>query len=168
MFPAHASGATGLENGPRARQATQARLREPQTLSRSQRNLLMRNTSAIDPSTLVLVVEDEVFVRMVAVEALLDAGYAVLEAEHAAMALEQLASRADEVAAICTDVHMPGSIDGMGLAKHVAATWPAIGLLIMSGKARPAAGELPMRARFLAKPYGTDDLLLQVGELCRA
>ena len=128
----------------------------------------MRNTKTINPSPLVNVVEDEVFVRMVAVEALSDAGYAVLEAEHAAIALEHLASRADEVAAICTDVHMPGSMDGIGLAKHVATTWPAIGLLIMSGKARPADGELPMRARFLAKPYGIDELLVHVGELCRA
>ena len=142
-------------------------MREPQTVSRSRRKLLMRNRTII-PSPLVIVVEDEVLVRMVAVEVLSGAGYVVLEAEHAAMALEHLASRADEVAAICTDVHMPGLIDGMGLAKHVAATWPAIGLLIMSGKARPADGELPVRAHFLAKPYGIDELLLHVGELCQA
>ena len=38
----------------------------------------------------------------------------------------------------------------------------------MSGQARPAVGDPPDRARFLAKPYATDDLPLHVGEFCRA
>jgi CheY-like chemotaxis protein len=119
-------------------------------------------------AALVLVVEDEALIRMVAVDALSDAGYEVLEAEHAAAALIHLAGRADDVVIVCTDVHMPGGMDGIRLAHHVVAHWPWIGLVVMSGQARPASGELPNKARFLAKPYETDTLVAHVAEMVGA
>ena len=66
----------------------------------------------------VLVVEDEMSLRMCAVDMVLHAGYTPLEALDAAEALAILESRSD-VALMCTDIQMPGQMDGMGLAHAV-------------------------------------------------
>jgi CheY-like chemotaxis protein len=116
-------------------------------------------------SVLVLVVEDEPLIRMMAADALADAGFAVLEAEDADAALLHLNGRSSDVVVLCTDVHMPGAIDGLALAHHVFVNWPWIALLVMSGKARPGLAELPSGARFLAKPYEVEALVSHVAEM---
>jgi CheY-like chemotaxis protein len=58
----------------------------------------------------VLIVEDEMVLRMRAVDMVEDAGYTPLEALDAAEAVAILESRSD-VALICTDIHMPGQMD---------------------------------------------------------
>ena len=63
----------------------------------------------------VLIVEDEMMLRMRAVDMVEDAGYTPLEALDAAEAVAILESRSD-VALICTDIQMPGQMDGLGLA----------------------------------------------------
>jgi DNA-binding NtrC family response regulator len=100
----------------------------------------------------VLVVEDEPAVRMLAADALMDAGYTVLEAANAAEATEIL--RLDgPVEAMFTDIHMPGRQSGLDLAHEVAAAWPSVALLLTSGRARPDPADLPQGAAFIAKPY---------------
>ena len=116
----------------------------------------------------VLVVEDEAVIRMCALVALEDAGFEVLEAEHAAAALVHLGERAEDVAVVCTDVHMPGEMNGVALAHHAFRHWPWIGVLVMSGKAYPPAAELPEGARFLPKPYALDTLVCHVQEMAAA
>ena len=106
----------------------------------------------------VLVVDDEVLVRMVIADMLTDEGYRVVEARDAQEALTLLQARTD-VQAIITDVHMPGEIDGLTLAHLVHRRWPEIGVVITSGKLRPQPGDLPRGARFLAKPYMYSALL---------
>ncbi len=101
----------------------------------------------------VMVVEDEVLIRLVVCEILADAGFEIVEAQHADEAVALLRARAREVHAMFTDVHMPGSIDGLALAHLSRRTWPWIALLITSGRARPRSGELPEGSRFLLKPY---------------
>ena len=59
----------------------------------------------------VLIVEDEMLLRMRAVDMVEDAGYTPLEALDAAEAVAILESRSD-VALICTDIQMPGQMDG--------------------------------------------------------
>ena len=68
----------------------------------------------------VLVVEDEPIIRMNAVDMLEEAGFEVLEAANADTALRLLEARADEIAVLFTDIHMPGSMDGMALVALVA------------------------------------------------
>ncbi|ANY84941.1 response regulator receiver protein (plasmid) [Microvirga ossetica] len=102
---------------------------------------------------LVLVVEDEPLVRMTAVDELEEAGFPVLEAVNADEALRVLEARSDEVQVQFTDVHMPGSMDGMALAEQVHRRWPHILLLISSGRAQPDPDEIPDHGRFLPKPY---------------
>jgi CheY-like chemotaxis protein len=119
-----------------------------------------------DPSRAprILVVEDESFVRMVAVDMLEDAGLPVAEAPDADTALQLLEGRAQAFDALFTDIDMPGSMDGLTLAVRVRARWPHIRLVVTSGRLRPGADDLP-DAGFLPKPYGRSDLL---GALCRA
>jgi CheY-like chemotaxis protein len=114
--------------------------------------------------TLVLVVEDEPFVRMIAAEGLEDAGFEVLEAASADDALEILDSR-DDVGVLFTDVNMPGSVDGVGLAKLVHERWPELRIVITSGMDRPRAKDIPDEGRFVAKPYRPGDVAHVIEEL---
>ncbi|PNG25605.1 response regulator [Methylocella silvestris] len=113
------------------------------------------------PPPVVLVVEDEPFVRMLGADVLEDAGFAVIEAANADEALRLLALRSD-VAAVFTDVEMPGSIDGVGLASRIHDCWPEIGVVLTSGRCVLEAGVLPTRDRFVAKPYAPAGLLLAI------
>jgi CheY-like chemotaxis protein len=90
------------------------------------------------PPPVVLIVEDETLVRTDAVEALCAAGYAVLEATSADAAIEILHQR-DDIRVVYTDVHMPGSMDGVRLAHHIAKKWPR------SAARDIGAGQCPQR-----------------------
>ncbi len=101
----------------------------------------------------ILVVEDEPLLRMDVVDTLEDAGFAVLEAADADMALRVLETDGrPEV--VLTDIHMPGSIDGLELARLVDKRWPDIAIVVMSGHWRVDDTELPPTGTFLAKPFG--------------
>jgi CheY-like chemotaxis protein len=114
----------------------------------------------------ILVVEDEALLRMYVVNLLEENGFGVVEAENADEALKLLEAR-DHVRLLFTDVRMPGSCDGMDLARKVHARWPHILLVITSGHVRPAQAEIPDDGRFLAKPYREKDLLAEVDDLMR-
>ena len=100
----------------------------------------------------VLIVEDEPLVRLVGADVLSDAGFDVIEAANAQEALEVLYTCPD-VRVVFTDVEMPGSLDGVGLAWRIRELWPHIGVLITSGRWRPMAATIPQEDHFVAKPY---------------
>lgn len=104
------------------------------------------------PPQAVLVVEDEVLVRMLACDILKDGGYDVLEAVSADEALVLLDARPD-IVLMFTDVDMPGEINGLGLARLVALRTPALPILITSGAAVVQQVDVPPNGRFLKKPY---------------
>jgi DNA-binding NtrC family response regulator len=104
---------------------------------------------------IVLVAEDEALVRLDAAVTLEDEGFQVLEAATARAALAMLEKRNGEVAALFTDVDMPGDMNGLELAGIVHHRWPHIALVITSGVVRQPT-VLPGRGIFLAKPYRTD------------
>ena len=108
----------------------------------------------------ILVVEDECFVRMVAVDMLEDAGLPVAEASDADAALQLLEGTAQAFDTLFTDIDMPGSMDGLKLAAFVRGRWPPMRIVIASGKHRPYPKDLPLNAVFLPKPYLTSDILL--------
>lgn len=114
---------------------------------------------------LVLIVEDEPLVRMIAVEAITDAGFGVVEAATAQEALDILADRGD-VGVVFTDVNMPGALDGLALARLVHEQWPDIKLVVTS--ARPLADQTPDDDHFLAKPYTLDVLAQTVRDVATA
>lgn len=99
---------------------------------------------------LVLIVEDEPLVREIAAAAIQDAGYEVVEAANAHEAVDILRTRAD-VGVLFTDVDMPGNLDGLALARLVHEQWPAIRLVVTSGRSLP--DPVPDDGRFVAKPY---------------
>jgi two-component system, response regulator PdtaR len=113
----------------------------------------------------VLVVEDDIFERMGASDMFLGAGYRVLEAGNADEALRFFETGAD-IGLLFTDVSMPGSMSGADLARQVAARWPAIGIIVASGRPRP--DRLPPSMRFHEKPYAPTAILRHAREMMLA
>ena len=100
----------------------------------------------------VLIVEDEFFVRADAVAFMEHSGFTVYEASNAAEAIELLETHPD-IRAVFTDIHMPGTMDGLKLAHIVRRRWPPVKLILTSGYARPPAEDMPVGSAFVAKPY---------------
>jgi CheY-like chemotaxis protein len=99
----------------------------------------------------VLVVEDEMVLRRRAVGMVEDAGYTPLEALDTDEALAILSSRSD-IALVCADIQLPGSMDGIGLAHTVRSRWPAIDVILMSEQLNPPSIDLPPCSEFYGKP----------------
>jgi CheY-like chemotaxis protein len=104
------------------------------------------------PKPLVLIVEDEALVRIVAASMLQDAGFDTLEADSADHALLVLERRPD-VRVLFSDVQLPGSMDGLHLAVAVHDRWPSIKLLLTSGGVSVSNDKIPDDGQFLPKPY---------------
>lgn len=115
----------------------------------------------------VLIVEDEMLLRMHAAEMIEAAGYEVIEAANADDAIKMLEGRSD-VRAIFTDIQMPGSMDGLKLAHAVRGRWPPIKIITTSGQIAPQPGDLPDGGRFLPKPYSAAMLSNALRELIAA
>jgi CheY-like chemotaxis protein len=106
----------------------------------------------MEPKPVLLIVEDELLVRKLAVEIAEEAGFSVLEATEADEAIRVLQKRPD-IRVVLTDIDMPGSLDGLELAHAIRCRWPPIQVVLTSGKMRPAPDELPERSHFVSKPY---------------
>jgi CheY-like chemotaxis protein len=109
--------------------------------------------NAAPPST-ILVVEDEVLIRMNISQYLRECGYRVIEAVSADEALEVLQS-AHEVNIVLTDVQMPGSTDGFGLAKWIRSNRRDLQVILVGTPERAAdtAAHLCEEGPKLSKPY---------------
>lgn len=114
-----------------------------------------------DVISTVLVVEDDTLVRMHGTDILEDAGYDVLEAANADEALEILNGRR-EVHLLFSDVDMPGSMNGLDLARLVHERWPHIHLLLTSGHHPVQLAELPERGKFVRKPWSSEVLVERI------
>ena len=109
----------------------------------------------------VLVVEDEVLVRTVAIAHLQDCGFSVLEAS-SGEAARILVRKTPAIAVVFSDIQMPGGIDGLDLARWLVNECPSVKILLTSGRTVPE-GETAWR--FLAKPYTMRQLEEKVGAL---
>src|SRR5271168_5400683 len=112
----------------------------------------------------VLVVEDEMLLRMSAVDMVEDAGYTSVEAANADEAFAILESRSD-IALLFTDIQMPGSMDGLDLARTVHDRWPAIKIILVSGRAELSERERPANSRFYQKPFAMRQMLEGLQEM---
>ena len=121
----------------------------------------------MSPPIRVLVVEDEVFVRLDIVDQLMDAGYDVVEAANAAEAIALL-EKDDTIKLVFTDIDMPGSMNGLKLAQAVASRWPLIHIVATSGHFQMRDGDLPAGGQFLPKPYRSHQILGMLHELVDA
>lgn len=106
---------------------------------------------------LILIVEDEYLIRMLAADVAAERGFAVLEAGNSDEAMRLLERQAG-IDIVFTDIDMPGDCDGLALAKRISHLWPSVRIVITSGKVRPRESELPNGSLFLAKPYRPDEL----------
>jgi CheY-like chemotaxis protein len=109
----------------------------------------------------VLIVEDEMMLRMFAVDMVEGAGYTPVEAVDADEAIAILESRSD-IALMCTDIQMPGSMDGLGLAHAVHERWPSIKIIVVSGKLNPSSIDLPPCSKFFDKPLEARQMIAQM------
>ena len=112
----------------------------------------------------VLIVEDELLLRMNAIDMIKSAGFEVVEAANADEAIEILEVRRD-ITVVFTDIQMPGSMDGLKLARAVRGRWPPIKIVATSGLVDVGEKDLPEGGRFLAKPYRSEDLAEMLREL---
>lgn len=99
----------------------------------------------------ILVVEDEVLVRMVIADELRDAGYVVIEASNAQEALDLLRHGRVSVRLVFSDIRMPGHVDGLGLARIIRSEYPIIKIVLTSGHFTVLGGT--DHEEFIAKPY---------------
>src|SRR6202035_2073255 len=106
----------------------------------------------------VLIVEDEMLLRMRAVDIVEDAGFRPVEAINADEAIAILESRSD-IDLLFTDIQMPGSMDGLKLAHAVHDRWPSIKIILVSGQVRPSDAERPADSRFFGKPLGIGQMI---------
>jgi CheY-like chemotaxis protein len=115
----------------------------------------------------VLIVEDELLLRMNAVEMIEAGGFEAVEAANADEAIDILESRRD-ITVVFTDIQMPGSMDGLKLARAVRGRWPPIKIVATSGHVDVAETDLPDGGRFLPKPYSPNQITGVLRELIGA
>ncbi len=109
----------------------------------------------------VLVVEDEMLLRMRAVDMVEDAGYTSVEAVDADQAIAILESRSD-IALLFTDIQMPGQMDGLGLAHAVHERWPPIKIILVSGQLKLANIDIPADSQFFGKPLAASAMIAEM------
>jgi len=124
----------------------------------------MLSTPAGKALPVVLVVEDEPLLRMLAVEVVEEAGFIAIEARDADEAVILLESRTD-ITLLFTDINMPGSMDGLKLAHAVRDRWPPIKILVVSGKQQLQSCDLPPNSCFVGKPYQASALVAELRSL---
>ena len=112
----------------------------------------------------ILVVEDEMLLRMRAVDMVEDAGYTSVEAVDADEAVAILESRSD-IALVLTDIQMPGSMDGLKLAHWVHERWPPIRIILVSGQLKLSSIEIPADSRFFGKPLEAGEVIAQMQKM---
>jgi CheY-like chemotaxis protein len=116
---------------------------------------------------IVLIVEDDFLIRMNAAGMIEDAGFEVVEAASADEAIVILEARLD-IRVVFTDIQMPGSMDGVKLARFVRGRWPPIKIVVTSGFVNVGKDDLPEGGRFLPKPYRSEQIVATLRELTAA
>ncbi len=109
----------------------------------------------------VLIVEDEMMLRMRAVDIVEDAGFSPVQAVNADQALSILEARSD-ISLLFTDIQMPGSMDGLKLAHAVHDRWPSIKIILVSGQVNPSDAERPADSRFFGKPLSDGQMIAEL------
>ncbi len=114
--------------------------------------MLQEQSSA---APVVLIVENDVLLRLVTASNLRDAGFEVIEAANCAEALRVLDRIPVDV--LFSDIDMPGNIDGLALAQWVHRSQADTRIVLTSGAVR-TPGDVKEYASFLPKPYAEKDV----------
>jgi CheY-like chemotaxis protein len=102
----------------------------------------------------ILLVEDEIILLLDLIDQLTELGFEPVPVTSSKGATSLI----DSVDALVTDIELPGSYDGLKLARFAAQRRPNLPIVVVSGGVRPKAEELPKGAVFLPKPYRVDDV----------
>ncbi|CAN5571632.1 hypothetical protein BH09PSE5_BH09PSE5_16710 [soil metagenome] len=152
-FAQQSGGAVSIESAPG--QGATVILRLPRTRNATSNSVLPPLEPSVESGRRILLVEDDLLVNEVVGSALEGAGYEVLRAHNVDDAMAQLSAGAlPDI--VFSDIVMPGSRNGLDLAREVAERYPNLPILLASGytEERPASG-----VRVLQKPYALDTLL---------
>src|SRR5665213_1466708 len=109
----------------------------------------------------ILIVEDEMLLRMRAVDIVEDAGFSPVQTVNADQALSILQSRSD-IALLFTDIQMPGSMDGLQLAHAVHERWPHLKIILVSGQLELSGIQIPRDSRFFGKPLVSGQMIAEM------
>ena len=112
----------------------------------------------------ILIVEDEVLIRMQLASIVEEAGFTVFEAGTADEAI-QIMEVNESINVLMTDISMPGSMDGLKLSHFVKKRWPPIKIVVASGHLKVGRHDLPDQDIFLEKPYNTPRLRQLLDEI---
>ena len=118
-------------------------------------------SASVDSRANVLVVEDEMVLRMRAVDIVEDAGFTAIQAVSADEALSILESRND-ISLLFTDIQMPGNLDGLKLAHAVHHRWPSIKIILVSGQVNLSDADRPVDSRFFGKPLAIKQMIAEL------
>ena len=118
----------------------------------------------------ILVVEDEVLIRLAICDYLRECGFKVYEAGSAAEAMDILEFDQTAIDLVFTDVRLPGEMTGFALAQWVRNNRPGLAIVITSGDAKQseAAKELCENEPFFSKPYDVYRVVAQIRTLIDA
>ena len=108
-----------------------------------------------DRAPTILLVEDEVLIRMAASDYLQECGFKVLEASSAAEAIAMIQGSETPIDVVFSDIRMPGEMDGFGLAEWIREHRAGLSVLLTSGDAKTAevAKGLCEKLEIVSKPY---------------
>lgn len=119
-------------------------------------------------SPTVLIVEDEILIRLFIADQLREQGYTVVEAVTGDEALSILQSGMP-IHFVFSDVQMPGSLDGIELARIVGAEWPEVLVVLTSAHLLSSSAEqIDNFAGFFPKPYDPKEVGAHIGHLADA
>ena len=129
----------------------------------------MPNVIQAPTPVLVLVVEDEALIILMAKEALEEAGFGVLQAPSAARAIGFLEDPNQPIRALITDVDLGGSQTGWMVAKRAREISPKLPIVYITGGGPnewPANG-VP-KSVLITKPFAPAQLVTAVSNLLNA
>ena len=117
----------------------------------------------------VLLVEDEPLILLVAQDALEAGGYTVLPALHAFEALDILGKRSADLSGLVTDVRLPGGPDGWEIGRRARELRPSLPVVYTTGDSAAdwSARGVP-NSVVVQKPYAGAQLLTAMSTLVTA
>lgn len=121
---------------------------------------------SLGSQNVVLIVEDEALIRLVLAEQLQERGYRTIEAANASEAINLL-ERSRAIRAAFIDIDLPGSMNGLLLARYIRSAWPEVALLISSGHVEAMSDQMPAGAIFIPKPCRMMDMARACAAIAR-
>ena len=119
-----------------------------------------------DRRLVVLVVEDEALIRIAVADWLRESGIDCLEAADADEAVDIFRAH-DDIDLVFSDVRMPGSMDGLDLARWLRSERPDVPVILTSANPLPLTAQFAAALPFFRKPYDLCAVVARVRELAR-